>query len=185
MQAKGLKRRLKLYLRSIQIEPGLNFLTQYDELAPEQRKLARLTGRRLIREAGSIAKAVAALKIPAIHDGEVSGTPSVAALTRAQFREKRFDQISQKWSPLTPACPSCRMGHGLFPKRSWPTREWAEEVWARQPDRHLMRVYACPVQPGFWHLGHISRASAPMLRKEGSIPLSHLAGIPAETGEHA
>jgi hypothetical protein len=47
------------------------------------------------------------------------------------------------------------MGNG-FPKRSWPTREWAEEVRGRQHDLNILRVYACPVQPGFWHLGHYS-----------------------------
>ena len=45
------------------------------------------------------------------------------------------------------------MGNG-YPKRSWPTREWADEVWEKQHDRDKMDVYACPVQPGFWHLGH-------------------------------
>jgi hypothetical protein len=45
-----------------------------------------------------------------------------------------------------------------FPKRSWPTREWANEVWGRQHDRDALRVYECPVQPGFWHLGHFRMA---------------------------
>jgi hypothetical protein len=45
------------------------------------------------------------------------------------------------------------MGNG-YPKRSWPTREWADEVWEKQHDRDKMDVYPCPVQPGFWHLGH-------------------------------
>jgi hypothetical protein len=172
-RSKRTKRRLRLYMRSIQIEIGeLNALTKYAELDPEQRKLARRTGRQLIWEAGSVAKAAAALKTQVVQQSTASRGPSVvAARNRAHFRQKKFDHIRQGWSPLTPACPSCRMGIG-FPKRSWPTREWAEEVWAKQHDRHLMRVYACPVQPGFWHLGHLRSGvvSAANREKASLIP---------------
>jgi hypothetical protein len=51
------------------------------------------------------------------------------------------------------------MGGG-FPKRSWPSREWAEDVLGRQHDRDILRVFECPVQPGFWHLGHVGRQTA-------------------------
>jgi hypothetical protein len=53
------------------------------------------------------------------------------------------------------------MGGG-FPKRSWPSMKWAEEVWARQHDRDTLRVYECPAQPGFWHLGHAQGLFAPL-----------------------
>ncbi len=113
---------------------------------------SRKSGRRLIKEEGSIAKAIDTLTNPVVVQ-ETRSVPLVVALTRAQAREEAFKYISRRWSALTPPCPSCRMGNG-FPKRSWPTREWAEEVWGRQHDLNILSVYACPVQPGFWHLGH-------------------------------
>jgi hypothetical protein len=125
---------------------------QYHALEPGQRKLARKNGRRLIKEEGSIAKAMDTLKNSFVPQ-ETRSVPLVVALTRAQAREEAFKYISRRWSALTPPCPSCRMGSG-FPKRSWPTREWAEEVRGRQHDHNILSVYACPVQPGFWHLGH-------------------------------
>jgi hypothetical protein len=149
-------RRLALYLLCIGVRPlpaGLQI--QYNALEPTQRKLARETGRWLIKEEGSIAKAIATLTNPVVVQ-ETRIVPLVVSLTRAQAREEAFKYISRRWSALTPPCPSCRMGNG-FPKRSWPTREWAEEVWRRQHDLNILRVYACPVQPGFWHLGHHSR----------------------------
>jgi hypothetical protein len=108
-------------------------------------------GRRLIK--GSVEKD-ALFTESVVH--EVRSVPPVIASRRTQRltrREKRFQFISRNWSPHTPPCPSCRMGNG-YPKRSWPTREWADEVWEKQHDRDKMDVYPCPVQPGFWHLGH-------------------------------
>ena len=176
-------RRLALYLRSIGIQPSATGLhAQYNALEPEQRKLARKTGRRLIKEAGSIAKTVATLTNPVVQ--ETRRAPLVVALTRAQAREEAFKYISRRWSALTPPCPSCRMGNG-FPKRSWPTREWADEVWERQHDRDTLRVYECPVLPGFWHLGHI-RPPVTSAVTPGEISNSHsdLPAIPIETGGH-
>ena len=165
-----MRRRIRLYLRSVGIGPtDAGVLTQYAELEPEQRKLARRTGRQLIREAGSITNAVAAIIGPAVQETTLSSTPAVVTQFRNRFRKEGFDQIRRRWSPLTPPCPSCRMGNG-FPKRSWPAREWAEEVWAKQHDRDLLRVYECPAQPGFfWHLGHISRPISSAVPDEVSI----------------
>jgi hypothetical protein len=183
-RSKRRSRRLALYLRSIGIQPSAaGFHAQYNALEPEQRKLARKTGRRLIKEAGSIAKTVATLPNPVVQ--ETRRAPFVVALTRAQAREEAFKYISRRWSALTPPCPSCRMGNG-FPKRSWPTREWADEVWERQHDRDTLRVYECPVQPGFWHLGHI-RPPVTSAATPDEISNSHsdLPAIPFETGGHA
>src|SRR5260370_1003477 len=152
-RSKQRSRRLALYLLCIGMRPRVaGRQTQYNALEPEQRKLARKTGRRLIKEEGSIEKAIATLTNPVVVQ-ETRIVPLVVSLTRAQAREKAFKYISRRWSALTPPCPCCRMGNG-FPKRSWPTREWAEEVWGRQHDLNILSVYACPVQPGFWHLGH-------------------------------
>ncbi len=183
-RSKRRSRRLALYLRSIGIQPSATGLhAQYNALEPEQRKLARKTGRRLIKEAGSIAKTVAPLTNPVVQ--ETRRAPLVVALTRAQAREEAFKYISRRWSALTPPCPSCRMGNG-FPKRSWPTREWANEVWGRQHDRDTLRVYECPVHPGFWHLGHIRRPVASAFNPdEISNSNCNLPAIPFETGGHA
>ena len=165
-----MRRRIRLYLNSIGIGPtAAGAMTQYAELEPEQRKLVRRTGRQLIREAGSITNAIAALDRPVIQETKLSRTPHIAARTRSRSREEAFNYIRRRWSPLTPPCPSCRMGNGL-PKRSWPTREWADEVWGRQHDRETLHVYECPAQPSFWHLGHISRPIAFVIFGEGSIP---------------
>ena len=154
-------RRMALYLSSIGIPPvpsagsykqwAAVLQAQYNALEVGQRKLARQTGRRLLKESGSIAIAVASLANPVALQPLTVFTP-VAPRTRS--REEQFDYIRRRWSALTPPCPSCRMRNG-FPKRSWPTRKWADEVWGKQHDRDTLRVYECPVQPGFWHLGHI------------------------------
>jgi hypothetical protein len=182
-RSKRRSRRLALYLRSIGIQPSAAGLhAQYNALEPEQRKLARKTGRRLIKEAGSIAKTVATLTNPVVQ--ETRRAPLVVALTRAQAREEAFKYISRRWSALTPPCPSCRMGNG-FPKRSWPTQEWADEIWERQHDRDTLRVYECPALPGFWHLGHI-RPPVASAATPDEISNSHsdLPAVPFETGGH-
>ena len=109
-------------------------------------------GRRLIKEAGVI-ETDAVFTEPVVSEKTLAQpvvAPRAKSLTR---KDKKFQFISRNWSPLTPACPECKMGNG-YPKRSWPTREWADEVWGKQHDRDRMDVYPCPVQPGFWHLGH-------------------------------
>jgi hypothetical protein len=170
--------RLALYLNSIGIPlvPSASsyrrwaavLQTKYNALDPERRKLARRAGRHLIEQAGSIANALIALPNPIVLQPPANNAPPVAR--RAQSKEEQFTSISRRWSALTPPCPFCRMRSG-FPKRSWPSREWADEVRERQHDRDSLRVYACPAQPGFWHLGHIRR-QLPLLspRKEIYIP---------------
>jgi hypothetical protein len=62
-------RRLELYLRSVGIQ--LNAAApqfQYDQLEQKQRKHARRTGRQLLREFGSIAKAIVALDTHLLQD---------------------------------------------------------------------------------------------------------------------
>jgi hypothetical protein len=166
---KGQRRalRLALYLSSIGISTvtsaasykqwAAGLQAQYNALEIGQRRLARQAGRQLIRESGSLKIAAASLKNPIIR---VTGARiSPPAIPRP--REEQFAYISRRWSALTPPCPRCRMRNG-FPKRSWPTREWADEVWQRQHDRDSLRVFECPGQPGFWHLGHIRQlASCP------------------------
>jgi hypothetical protein len=183
-RSKRRSRRLALYLLCIGVRPWpADLPAQYNALEPGQRKLARKSGRRLIKKEGSIAKAIDTLTNSFVLQ-ETRGVPLVVALTRAQAREEAFKYISRRWSALTPPCPSCRMGNG-FPKRSWPTREWADEVWERQHDRDTLRVYECPVLPGFWHLGHI-RPPVTYAVTPDEIPNSHsdLPAIPFETGGH-
>jgi hypothetical protein len=184
-------RRLALYLRSIGIPPvpsagsykqwAAALQVQYNALEVGQRKLARQTGRRLLKESGSIAIAVAFLTNPVALQPLTVSTP-VGRRTRS--REEQFDYIRRRWSALTPPCPSCRMRNG-FPKRSWPTREWADEVWGKQHDHDTLRVYECPVLPGFWHLGHM-RPPVTSAVTPNEIPNSHsdLPAIPFETGGH-
>ena len=191
---KGKRRasRLALYLSSIGIPPvplasgykqwATDLEAQYNALEVEQRKLARQTGRRLIKEARSIAIAAAALTNPVVQEIQAHNAPPVAP--RIQSREEQLDYARRRWSVLTPPCPSCRMRNG-FPKRSWPTREWADEVWGRQHDRDTLRVYECPAQPGFWHLGHIRPPVASVVvQNEHPIPPRQLPDIPFETGGH-
>jgi hypothetical protein len=185
-------RRMSLYLSSIGIPPlpsagsykqwAAVLQAQYNALEVGQRKLARQTGRRLLKESGSIAIAVGSLTDPVALLPLMVFTP-VAPRTRS--REEHFDYIRRRWSALTPPCPSCRMRNG-FPKRSWPTRKWADEVWGRQHDRDTLRVYECPVQPGFWHLGHIRPPVASVVvPNEHLVPPCQLSVISFETGGHA
>jgi hypothetical protein len=178
-------RRLALYLRSIGIQPNAaGTQSQYDQLEQEQRKLARRTGRQLLIEYGSIAKAIMALTNHAVQETLVGNSPPIVPRNRS--REEQFLHNLSRWSRLTPPCPSCRMGCG-FPKRSWPSREWAEEVRGRQHDHNKLRIFKCPVQPGFWHLGHIGRhADSPVI--PGSLPFippDSLPAIPFQTGGQA
>lgn len=177
-------RRFALYLISIGISivpPTGNskrwaaaLQTQYCKLGDDQRKLARRTGRRLIREFGSIKKAIDSFSIQVLRQTVVANVVQTAPRIRTRLEEFLYKR--RNWSPLTPPCPSCRMGCG-FPKRSWPSHECAEEVRGRQHDRDTLRVFKCPVQPGFWHLGHVGRRSAslaaanePLVNSCSSLP---------------
>jgi hypothetical protein len=57
------------------------------------------------------------------------------------------------WLERTPTCPVCRMWGG-FPKKLWGSFEIADAVRQRQRDPDL-RVYQCPANPEYYHLGHI------------------------------
>jgi len=189
--------RLTLYLSSIgislvasgssykQLLAGLQ--QQYNALPIDQRKLARLTGRHLIKTLGSIRAALTSLPYTIVLQEQKVSSASVASQTKSKHRAEIFALISQSWSALTPPCPSCRMGNG-YPKRSWPTREWADEVWAKQHDRATLNVYACPAQPGYWHLGHVGRRTATTSKAKEicfhSIPLSQLPAISIEIEGH-
>jgi hypothetical protein len=180
-------RRLALYLRSIGVQPNAaGTESQYDQLEQEQRKLARKTGRQLLIEFGSIAKATVALANHVVQGTLAGDSPPV--VPRSRSSEEQFLHNLTRWSPLTPPCRSCRMGCGL-PKRSWPTREWADEVRGRQHDRDKLRVFECPAQPGFWHLGHVGRRTASSATANEtlipSIPPCLTPAVPLETGGHA
>jgi hypothetical protein len=117
-------RRLALYLCSVGIPPvpsagsykqwAAGLQAQYNALEVGQRKLARQTGRRLLKESGSIAVAVASLTNPLALQPQTGNSPPVASLTRS--KEDQFDYIRRHWSALTPPCPSCRMRNS-FPNR--------------------------------------------------------------------
>ena len=180
-------RRLALYLRSIGIQlNAAGTQSQYDRLEQEQRKFARRTGRQLLVQFGSIAKANMALTNHVVQEALAINTQPAVSHNRS--REEQFLHHLSRWSPLTPPCPSCRMGCG-FPKRSWPSREWADEVRGRQHDRDKLRVFECPVQAGYWHLGHIGRhADSPGTPHESSLPSilpNPLPPIAFQTGGHA
>jgi hypothetical protein len=185
-------RRFALYLSSIGISPVLPrnsykqwvvaLQAQYNALEVGQRKLARRAGRQFVRESGSIRIAAASLPTPVFIQTRADA-PTVRP--RPFSRDEQFNSILRRWSARTPPCPSCRMGNG-FPKRSWPTRQRANEVWGRQHDRDTLRVYECPVQPGFWHLGHIHRpVDCAVTTEEISIASCQLPATPFETGGHA
>jgi len=142
-------RRISFYLISFGVQPR----AIYRQYAAMKQRLVLAAVRWLLKEGGSIEKPDAALTEPVVP--EVRSAPPVVAprTSRLTRRQKRFQFISRNWSVLTPACPHCKMGNG-YPKRSWPTREWADAIWKNQHDRDKMDVYPCPVQPGFWHLGH-------------------------------
>ena len=151
--------RLALYLCSIHILPvaphisfrqwAVDLQTQYGHLEPEQRRLARIEGRRLLRENGSLDEAAAALPVPMLQKPSfVPRIPQNAGATGTPTGNLR--------------CPSCRMRGGRH-KRLWPSLAKAEEVRGLQHDRDTLNAYACPVMPGYWHLGHFrprSRSSS-------------------------
>lgn len=133
---------------------------QLASLPPELRKQGRREGRKRIRESGGLSPAAQHLvPVPTTY-------PSTASTLSS--REKREQKILL-WPQDSPRCPVCRMWAGL-PKRSWPSREIAEEARSRSGDPGL-RVYPCPAQPGFWHLGHASPPS-PVGRSVVTSPTS-------------
>jgi hypothetical protein len=145
--------RLALYLDCIGVKAVLSgkcyreyccaLSNQFLSIDAEQRKAARRRGRELIRESPGLRKAAGHL-IP------VSQPAPKGGRWRRNYENHKRKMLL--WPSETPPCPVCRMWGGL-PKRSWPSWELAEEVRLRQNDR-LLSLYECPVQAGFWHLGH-------------------------------
>lgn len=169
--------RLALYLCSIQILPVephfsykkwfLDLRTQYNQLEPEQRRLARVEGRRLVREYGSVKLAAASIPIP--------------LLQKPAFVQAISHNPGTKESPANVLrCPSCRM-HGGRHKRLWPSLERAEQVRRLQHDRETLNAYACPAMPGFWHLGHLrpSARPSPLVNSE-SVGFQPVPAVPTE-----
>jgi hypothetical protein len=113
-------------------------------MGAEQRKEARRRGRKRIREAPGLRKAAGHL-IPV-------SSPSAPRSGKWRRNYENYKRKMLLWPSETPPCPVCRMWGGL-PKRSWPNWEQAEEIRIRQNDR-LLSLFECPVQRGFWHLGH-------------------------------
>jgi hypothetical protein len=143
--------RLALYLDSIQQTPNIsgnnyreyvvNLSRQFQQLAFEERKDAKRLGRMRIRECGDL-DAAASYLVP---------VPPKRIRLELAFQKRR--EKASRWPAETPACPRCRVRKYDIPKRSWPSQEMAEAVrlFLRDP---LMVTYPCPIQSGFWHLGH-------------------------------
>jgi hypothetical protein len=143
--------RLALYLDSVQQTPNVSgesypeciksLMDQFQRLPEEQRKEARRLGRIRIRECGDLDAAA----------GHLVPMPTQAA--RHQLRlQKRREKASQ-WPADTPACTQCKVRGFKIPKRSWPSEEMAEKVQLSLGDPFVV-TYPCPVQPGYYHLGH-------------------------------
>jgi hypothetical protein len=118
-------------------------MRQFQKLPAEQRKEARRLGRIRIRESGSL-DAVAGCLVP-----------MTAMMLRQEIRLQRRRQTASQWPPGTHACLQCKFrvsGYDI-PKRSWPTQEMADAVRISLRDP-LMVTYACPEQPGYFHIGH-------------------------------
>jgi hypothetical protein len=143
--------RLALYLDSIQQKPNVsgnnyreyvvNLSRQLEQLAPEQRKDAKRLGRMRIRECGDLDAAASHL------------VPVPTKRIRLELALQKRREKAGRWPPETPPCPRCKVRGYDIPKRSWPSQEMAEAVRLSLQDS-LMVTYPCPVQPGFWHLGH-------------------------------
>jgi hypothetical protein len=169
--------RLALYLCSIHILPVephfsykkwfLDLQIQYDHLEPEQRRLARVEGRRLVREYGSVKLAAASIPIPLLQKPSFAQTISPNPGTK----ENSADVLR---------CPSCRM-HGGRHKRLWISLERAEQVRRLQHDRDTLNAYACPVMPSFWHLGHLRPGAKPSpIVDSESMGCQPVPAVPAE-----
>jgi hypothetical protein len=143
--------RLALYLDSIQQKPNVsgnnyreyvvNLGRQLEQLAPEQRKDAKRLGQMRIRECGDLDAAASHL------------VPVPTKRIRLELALQKRREKAGRWPPETPPCPRCKVRGYDIPKRSWPSQEMAEAVRLSLQDS-LMVTYPCPVQPGFWHLGH-------------------------------
>lgn len=152
--ARHLALRLALYLNCSDVVPVINgstykeycaaLNTQLMALETDMRTRGRREGRKLIREAPGLEKAA----------GHLVPVPprTLPRPGRWQRRCDRYERKMRLWLPETPPCPGCRI-IGRLAKRSYPTFAMAEEVCQLQNDP-LLQVYACPVVPGYYHLGH-------------------------------
>lgn len=147
--------RLALYFDVIHIRPQIigdsykeyveAFEQQYRALPESLRNTARIKAHKLIKDDG--------LEISAAHLVPAVRTPPTTG--KMQTTKWKYRRMMQFWPPETPPCPQCRI-LGCLPKRSWPSKEQAEAVRSHQNEPKL-EVYSCPVQPGYWHLGHRRR----------------------------
>jgi hypothetical protein len=152
--------RLALYLDCIGVKPLLignsykeyrdALRIQYQSIEPGLRKEGRTKGRKLIRETEGLDR-VACHLVPVLPPAPLLPLAQ-DKIAKWRLRSENYKRKALLWPPETPPCPKCKMWAGL-PKRSWPSRKSAEKVRLRQRDP-MLRVYECPVQPGFWHLGH-------------------------------
>jgi hypothetical protein len=124
--------------------------TQLMALEPEVRKRGRREGRKLIREAPGLQKAAGHL-VPV--PPRTPARPGKSLLLYEKYKRRML-----LWPPETPPCPNCRIwGKPELPKRSWPSWEIAEQVRLLQNEPDL-RVYQCPANSEYWHLGHVKRS---------------------------
>jgi hypothetical protein len=143
--------RLALYLSSVQQLPSVwgesyreyvdDLTRQFQQLQAEQREEAKRLGRMRIRECGDLEAAV----------GHLVPVPAKVARMERAFQRRR--EKARQWPPEAPACPECKVRGYDIPKRSWPSQEMAEVILLSLRDPQMV-TYRCPVQPGFWHLGH-------------------------------
>jgi hypothetical protein len=116
-------------------------MRQFQELSDEQRKEGKRLGRIRIRKGGGLEAAAGFL------------VPVPAKTLRRQIRLQKRREKAKQWPSETPACFQCQVrGYGI-PKRSWPSQEMADAVRLSLRDP-LIVTYPCPVQPGYFHLGH-------------------------------
>lgn len=144
--------RLALYIHSLQLTPNVsgksysecvgNLMRQFQKLPDEQRKEGKRLGRIRIREGGGLDAAAGDL------------VPVPAKVLRQEIRLKKRREKASQWPADTPACFQCKVRGYDIPKRCWPSQEMADAVRLSLRDP-LIVTYACPVQPGYLHLGHV------------------------------
>lgn len=121
---------------------------QYEQLRravdPAIAAKARISARAEIRQC----------KLEAAASGSVPSSPSKPHFVPEKHRNRRkLEAFFQQRGNVVLKCPKCRMRCGL-PKKSWPTREMAEEALQRSVTPADLHIYRCPIQHGFWHIGH-------------------------------
>lgn len=142
--------RLALYLNSIQQTPNVsgnnyreyvvNLSRQFQQLAAEERKDAKRLGRMRIRECGDL-DAVASHLVP---------VPTKKIRLELAFQKRR--EKAGRWPRRRRRVRGARSGDMTFPNGPGRRRKWPKRYGSLRDS--LMVTYPCPVQPGFWHLGH-------------------------------